>query len=530
MHDCIVVGSGPAGVSAAAALLKRGRSVLLLDGGLQLESDRQSTVRAMRQSEPLQWSPTQLACVREGMESTREGIPLKRLFGSDFPYRDTDRFASLQRVNSDVAMSLAVGGLSNVWGAGVIPFTADDMSDWPLSPGDLAPFYRECFEEMELSAVSDDLAGNYPLFTDRPGQLRMSSQAEEFMSDLVRNRSCLRRAGIHFGRSRLAVKAASQNGSAGCAYCGLCLYGCPYGYIYNSADRIDELAATNRLQHFPDALIQTAEESADAVTLFGRHRRSGGELRMKARQVFLGCGTIATSAILLASLNAFDQPVRIKDSQYFLFPLLRFRGSKAVEQEALHTLAQLFIEIHDRSLCSKSVHLSVYTYNDLLLSALRKQVGAAARIWPSLPAALAGHLLICGGYLHSDASPSLELAVSKSACGTPTIHLRGLPRLESNRIVRRLLRKLTREAFHLRALPLAPLLKRGLPGRGFHIGGSFPMSLHPKRFESDACGRPSGFEHLHVIDASCFPNVPAPNLTLTVMANARRIAHAACNG
>ena len=39
-HDVIVVGSGPAGVSAARALLDRGRRVILLDGGKTLEAER----------------------------------------------------------------------------------------------------------------------------------------------------------------------------------------------------------------------------------------------------------------------------------------------------------------------------------------------------------------------------------------------------------------------------------------------------------------------------------------------------------
>ena len=36
----LVIGSGPSGISVATALLARGRTVLMLDGGKDLEPDR----------------------------------------------------------------------------------------------------------------------------------------------------------------------------------------------------------------------------------------------------------------------------------------------------------------------------------------------------------------------------------------------------------------------------------------------------------------------------------------------------------
>ena len=66
--DAIVVGSGPAGVAAASALLRRGRRVLMLDGGLRLEPERQAVVERMAGGQPSAWTPAQLAAIKEGME------------------------------------------------------------------------------------------------------------------------------------------------------------------------------------------------------------------------------------------------------------------------------------------------------------------------------------------------------------------------------------------------------------------------------------------------------------------------------
>lgn len=65
----------------------------------------------------------------------------------------------------------------------------------------------------------------------------------------------------------------------------------------------------------------------------------------------------------------------IKDSQYFVLPLLRKVTVKNIELEKLHTLAQLFIELKPFKSLSFPAHLQIYTYNDLYADLLRKKLG-----------------------------------------------------------------------------------------------------------------------------------------------------------
>ena len=71
-----------------------------------------------------------------------------------------------------------------------------------------------------------------------------------------------------------------------------------------------------------------------------------------------------------------------------------------------------------------------------------------------------------------------------------------------------------------------PLLRVAPAGRGFHSGGSFPMRERPGELECDVLGRPTGFSRVHVVDSTSFPSIPSTTITLTVMANAHRIASA----
>ncbi|HEX9047187.1 MAG TPA: NAD-dependent epimerase/dehydratase family protein, partial [Verrucomicrobiae bacterium] len=64
------------------------------------------------------------------------------------------------------------------------------------------------------------------------------------------------------------------------------------------------------------------------------------------------------------------------------------------------------------------------------------------------------------------------------------------------------------------------------PGRGFHSGGSFPMRQNPGELETDALGRLRGWRRIHLVDASVLPDIPATQITFSVMANAHRIGSA----
>jgi choline dehydrogenase-like flavoprotein len=357
-------------------LLEQGRRVTMLDGGVRLEEDRAAVVRRLGEMPSEDWPESALDVLKEGMESGLGGIPLKRVYGSDFPYRDTERFADLRCNGADMTFSLALGGLSNVWGAAVLPFTEDDIDDWPIGLDDLAPYYERVLRDIPLSAAPDGLSRSLPLYSDRAVPLKLSRQAEALLDDLSASKERLAQRGIAFGRSRLAVRAAREGGKPGCVYCGLCLYGCPYDLIYNSSHALQALLADPNFTYIPDTIVERVAETSTGVTAFTKSRVTGERATFDADRLFLGCGVLPTTKILLESLDMFDKPVTLKDSQYVLIPFLRMKGEKDVRKEPLHTLAQLCLEISDPLVSPRSVHVGVYSYSDLFDSALR-EIGRA---------------------------------------------------------------------------------------------------------------------------------------------------------
>jgi choline dehydrogenase-like flavoprotein len=229
----------------------------------------------------------------------------------------------------------------------------------------------------------------------------------------------------------------------------------------------------------------------------------------------------------LNSLDAYDENVTLRDSQYFIFPLFRYRGMAGVESEKLFTLSQIFLELFDPAVSRNTVHLQVYTYNDLYPAVLRKALGFLHRFFKPLMARALGRLLVVQGYLHSDMSPTVSIRLERSPRSSQgKLVLEGSTPSTSRETVKAVCRKLLACQRYLGAVPVPQLLLLAGPGRGFHCGGTFPMSASPERLQTDSFGRPSGWRRVHVVDATTFPSIPAAPITYTVMANAHRIASA----
>lgn len=512
-----VIGSGPTGVACAHALLQRGARVVLLDAGVTLEEPRRKLVSEMSARPPEAWTPREIQALKAGMTGALKGIPQKLTYGSDYPYRETDAHLPTDYDGVAVRPSLAVGGFSTVWGAAVMPYSDADMAGWPIGSGDLAEHYAAVGRLTGMSAVPDDLAGTFPLHSDGAPALALSRQAAAVQARLKKSEAALRAAGIRFGQARLAVKA----GDAGCVYCGLCMYGCPYGYIYNSEQTLRELERDEKFTYRSNAIVTRLRERGEEVLIGGYHRQGREPFELSARRVYLATGVLATARIVLESLELYEQPVRLKDSQYYLFPLLT-RSGGAVHRESLHALSQLFLEIADPAVTARPVHLQLYSYNDLIGQAIRQPLGPAAGVLGWLARGLERRLLVAQGYLHSDCSSQISLRLKK---GEPArLEARAEVNLEARPAVRRVLRKLWRHGRQTGAWPLAPLLQMAEPGRGFHDGGSFPMRQSPAGLETDTLGRLPAWRRVHLVDASILPEIPATQITFSVMANAHRIA------
>jgi choline dehydrogenase-like flavoprotein len=430
----------------------------------------------------------------------------------------------------DCCPSYARGGFSNVWGAAVLPFLQRDICDWPIRIEDLAPHYRAVLKFMHVAAGRDELESQFPLYGDTQPPLRPSAQATSLLRHLRGNKKALNSRGVMFGAARVAVRSPAVFNGAGCSYCGLCMYGCPSSCIYNATDTLALLQQNPNFTYVPNVIVRRIEESNGDIVI---HANSSpltpraSSLTVTGSHAYLACGVLSSARILLASLEAHDDSVTLRDSQYFILPLFRYRGEAGVSSEKLFTLSQVFLELFDPKVSANTVHLQVYTYNDLYPDVLRKAMGPARQLLRFLEPHVLGRLLAIQGYLHSSVSPTIRIRLARAQDdGNEKLLLEGDTPEVARTTVRAVCRKLLACQRYIGGVAVPQMLMLAGPGRGFHCGGTFPMQAVPGRLQTDVVGRPSGFRRLHVVDASTFPSVPAAPITYTVMANAHRIASA----
>ena len=371
---------------------------------------------------------------------------------------------------------------------------------------------------MPSTGIRDGLEHLLPTYVSGERPLNPSRQIDELLTELNKRRDALLTAGIHFGRSRVAVNAEN------CVYCGLCLYGCPYSLIYSSAQTLKKLTDANpAVDYRPGHIVERLEPTASGVTVHARGP-DGNPVILEAKRVFVGAGVLPSAWLALNSLDAFDEPVTMLDSQYFIFPFIRFFRTPGVDKEPLTSLVQAFLEIDDPGVSPGLVHVEVFSYSDFLKRALMA-TGLRFLLWNRwMQSQLFDRLLVLQCFLHSDQSSRLTLRLQRDSAGRAKLEVKGVVDPAAKRSSIRAGFKLARNALRLGGIPIVPAMQFAEPGRSYHSGGTFPMRKAPGRFETDLLGQLPGLPGVHFIDASVFPSIPATTITLTVMANAHRIA------
>jgi choline dehydrogenase-like flavoprotein len=404
-----------------------------------------------------------------------------------------------------------------------MPYCQKDICDWPITIEELEPHYRAVISLMKQSGNEDALNAVLPLNGDCY-PFRLCRQADALLRDLDMSKAALEAEGVMFGRSRLAVAFEGVDGRQGCSYCGMCIYGCPYDLIYSAASTMDRLSANQNFRYQNGVLVEKLAEAGGEIKIQARSLYGSEELEFHGDRVFLAAGVLSSTRILLRSLDAFNRPLVIRHSEHFQLPLIRYRKTRDIASEELHTMTQVYIEIQDGDICDHMIHMQVYAYNDLYDVVMKKLLGPVAPLLKCPIEEILGRLLIIKGYLHSSCSSHIVARLEPGRSGA--LVLEGRPSDEANDIFRKIKTKLLRNRKYFRAVPSPKMAAIGIPGTGNHSGGSFPMRKTPAAFETDTLGRPCGFEKVHVVDATVFPSIPATTILLSIMANAHRIASA----
>lgn len=483
--DFIVVGSGPAGVSAALALTAAGRSVLMLDGAEDGDAPR---------SEDLG--------LDNGLSPKLRTQEARRLLS---------RFAQANDVAGEnflAAGSLARGGLSRIWGGFAAEFDAGDLNGWPIGHAELAPSYARITARVGISGSNSDAMS---ATLGDSGALQPSLPLGA-ASALLLQRHRQNPGTLRLGHARNALLSKPLEGRSACDLRGACLWGCPIGAIYDARQDLKQLRDRANFQLADSAIVTALARDGNGWRVDAKDGRS-----FHAPRVLLAAGTLASTRLAAPLLPAIPD-WRLLSNPTLATPLL-VRGARTATPVASHALAQLAYSLDGSALLG-----AVYETRNLPAAPFAASMPLPRAAAEALFRFLSPALLVAATSFPGSFSRN-RLSFDR-ASGRLAVQGGFDPALDA---AEQSARKQLAQSWRRLGAHVLPGARRALPGTDAHFAGTLPMGGTSANATS-SLGELNGQPGLHVVDGSVLPTLPAKHATLTIMANADRIAAALAQG
>jgi len=498
--DFIVIGSGPAGVSAAFPLVEAGHHVLMIDGGDDRIASTDSSWRRM---------------LGDDLESLKRDDGLTPKWRTPEARRTMGAFDQLGGLDHDdflAAGALARGGLSRIWGAFVSELDDDDLHGWPITAEELRPSYAAVVDRIGVSgAPDDDMA---PFYGRSGALLAPPPLGPTAAMILARYHAARPDPDFALGLARNALITADRGARAACDLRLACLWGCERGAIYDSRQ---DVALLRQHANF---------ELRDRTTALRLVRHDGGwevatasnDLLHVARLI-VAAGTLGSLRLVAPLIDPAPATLPLLNSPVMVMPLLVPRRLGGALPTQGHSLAQLGFRLTCSPAPGDQVSGAVYEVAGLPPSSFAARMPFGRRAATEIFGALAPALAVATIYFPGRYSAN-KVAL-QDAPGGARIHIHGGVADGFGMVARTVRRRLAKIWRRLGAFPL-PGAALATAGTDAHLGGVFPMGAAQPHGTS-RFGELNAAPGLHVVDGAVLPGIPSKFTTLTVMANADRI-------
>jgi choline dehydrogenase-like flavoprotein len=558
-RDAIVIGSGAAGSVVAWELARAGWSVTVLERGRNL---------------------------RPGFGERKSG-ELDTLYGSDeiktnrqFGFPDPLLEPYTGRTQAEAAdgvarsavgalgqLGAAVGGTTLHYNAKTPRFWKQDfrqlsdlgpvdgaqVADWPISYDDLAPYYDEVEYRVGVQGDVEQMPARTLEQAPRRRQFVMPPNPTGYAAQLLAEGA--RRGGMTTFPYPAAVNSTDFDGRPACNSCGLCSsFGCPINARGDALTSwLNPAVLTGRVRVIARALVHRIDTTPDGqrattVRYFderGVERRIGGDI------VVIAGSPINTARLLLLSAdgahpnglgNRSDQvgrnlmfhnftlgaaifphdvqPLRAQSTTLEIDDLVGPFTGPEVQAAGLPYVKGGLIQVGSGAPpLQEALMLGAYVGYGLPHKVLMRLGPIHARV--------AGSQLIHEDLPQADNRVDLDPDV-RDFRGLPAARITYSPHRHEQ--VAAMLLGAQVEAFSAAApgaiaaaiIPY-PLISDGATYTA-HLAGTARMGADPESSVCDASGRLHELDNVYVADGSTFPTFPGFNPTLTIMANALRIA------
>ncbi|MDP2203194.1 MAG: FAD-dependent monooxygenase [Methylicorpusculum sp.] len=513
--DVIIVGSGPAGVSAAFPLVEAGLRVLMVDGGKQPDiSPPEGDFLSARTQDIEQWKWI-IGQDFHALKMRDAVSPKLRVPSQAYAFDGFSRRNQIEGEEFIAVGSLAKGGLSNAWGCGVARLSVDELAVLPFPGSEMVESYIKVSRRIGVSGRSDDDMSDYfglDEFAQPPIPL---DELHTWLScRYAKQRIKLHSQGFKLGRSRVGVLNVDISDRQACNLSGNCLWGCSRRSLYSAVHDLSALRKHANFNELSGFVVDGLSSDSGCWAATGETVRDGRRRSVTAGKIVLAAGTLATTRIVLCALN-LQRPIPFLSSPTaaFLLWIPRLLGAQRMPGFGLGQLS-FVMGLRD----GIDAFGSTFSTTGILISEFTRHVPMGRRfsidlLKGLLSSCVVGNLFLPGQLTNAEAKLREDGTLVVSGKYSDSVE----PLMDEAR------NKLSKAYWSMGALLLPGSFTVGHPGGDIHYAGMLPMRDNPAIGETSSLGEVKGLDGVYVVDGACLPILPAKSHTLTIMANADRI-------